>query len=256
MRCFFSLVISWVFISSNCFSEDVGEKICSLTHCYTVIRELGEGAFGKVHLVEDERGAKFALKCFKDYRSAGADDPLCLARKEFECGQLLNHPNIIKTYDLFSHNSKDQEMQPCLLLEFVDGKDLTEKSSEKISPNKSLEMALQLVCALRHALLFNLFFVDSNEGNIMVDEEGNLKLIDLSSFSHEPQAYYPDYFDVITEKCLLLIRRSDLNRAEKFNLFLKIKQVAWNYHEDLEEGKSFSLDGYFEELTQILENKD
>jgi serine/threonine protein kinase len=34
----------------------------SLTKEYSVISELGEGSFGSVYLVEDEKGKKYALK--------------------------------------------------------------------------------------------------------------------------------------------------------------------------------------------------
>jgi serine/threonine protein kinase len=244
---FYSLFISLVFVSVPSFADPMDTEISSPKHRYHVVKEIASGAFGQVSLVENELGVKFALKRFKDYRTEGGQDPYILAKKEFDYGQLLNHPAIIKSYELF-----DSSAGPCLILEFVEGQDFFDKFDHKIPFDGSINISLQFIHALRYALSFGLSFVDLNDGNIMLDIDGKLKLVDLSSFSSEPVGSYPFYIDMITDKCITFIRKSDLERDQKLRAYQNIKQISWNYQEDVEEGKTPSLDSYLSQLFEVL----
>lgn len=56
----------------------------------------------------------------------------------------------------------------------------------------------------------------------------------------------------MTEICIKLISLSDLPRDEKINLRAEIKKVAWNYQEDVDEGKKIAFENYLEALRVIL----
>lgn len=63
---------------------------------YRLVKLLGEGATGFVHLAEDESsGRRFALKQMRCYQS----DTLKLAMKEIEAYRRFRHPNIIRCLD-------------------------------------------------------------------------------------------------------------------------------------------------------------
>ena len=63
--------------------------------CYSQAK-IGEGSFGQVFLVEDQKSELFALKVMEISKSA--DNPL----KEYESANMFNHGNIIKMYDYYS----------------------------------------------------------------------------------------------------------------------------------------------------------
>lgn len=56
----------------------------------------------------------------------------------------------------------------------------------------------------------------------------------------------------ISELCIHLINRSDLDRETKINLFVSIKKLAWNYAEDTDEDLVIPVDLYLEQLVEVL----
>jgi serine/threonine protein kinase len=78
------------------------QTICSPTECYTITKELGNGAFGRVYAVEDSKGQKFALKTYMIEMEKVFEGHIFLdLEREFSRGQMLDHPNIIRSYDFF-----------------------------------------------------------------------------------------------------------------------------------------------------------
>ena len=63
-----------------------------------MIRKLGEGGWGQVHLVENDKGTKLALKMINPEGHAKAD---VVARFDFESDVCLrlDHPNVVRTYE-------------------------------------------------------------------------------------------------------------------------------------------------------------
>lgn len=70
--------------------------------------------------------------------------------------------------------------------------------------------------------------------------------------NRNPIYYY--YFDNITAVCIKIMATSTLNREEKINKQLAIKKLAWNYAEDIEEGKVASFEDYLERLLELFES--
>jgi serine/threonine protein kinase len=63
---------------------------------YTIVKRLNSGSFGDVYLGLDPQGNEVAIKIL-----IGGDDgdPEAIERERYFC-QLVDHPNIIKTYDV------------------------------------------------------------------------------------------------------------------------------------------------------------
>jgi len=60
------------------------------------------------------------------------------------------------------------------------------------------------------------------------------------------------YFDTIAEFSFKIIAKSKISREEKMNLHIEIKKLAWNYAEDLEEGKEVFITEYLNKLIETL----
>jgi hypothetical protein len=200
---YFKILICLLFVFicgiSSGHEPEVLDIITSPINSYTIQKMLGEGAFGKVFAVKDKSGKTFAMKWYKGgenlsssgYVSSSQNVNNFLemnnnywyrtnlenAKREFELGQILAHPNIIKSYELFSDN-KDHY----LILELVQGQTLYQIPNKSLSAQDSIIEARQLAEALFYAYQMGYLYLDLHSDNIMVDNKANLKVIDLASF--------------------------------------------------------------------------
>ncbi len=183
----FFVLINILFII-HCFAgshekdnPSVKITIYSPTECYTVLKELGEGAFGKVYAVENSSGERFALKSYKSQKKTHLKDhPLANAQREYERGLLLNHSNIVKVFDLFKDDSDEHGIY--LVLELIEGQTINGLPKGSLLINQSLNSALQLVDALRYALSQDFLYLDLHPQNIMLTDSCDTMIIDLASF--------------------------------------------------------------------------
>lgn len=316
----------------------VGDIIESSTTTYKVISELGEGVFGKVFAVENANGQKFAMKTYK--ASPEIRIPLYLdANREFMRGQLLDSPNIIKSFELFPHTLPDQQISNNLILQLVDGKPIFDTKRATFSKETALQAAIHFCEAIDYARSMNFVHLDLHNGNVMLTTSGDVMIIDLASFFTydevfkyvetkttdlsptqpaqespmvQAQKLYPleavagnqkleqffkmhprlfarmqeavrlqkrmpmrqmlkssddgkqattrthmtpmhsYYFESISNICLSIIEKSNINRDDKINMRVEIKKLVWNFFEDVEEGKSVPLEFYFDQLLNIL----
>lgn len=101
-----------------------------------------------------------------------------LLQKEFELGYPLEHPNIVRTYDLIS----DPELGLCIVQEYVQGVRLDEwlGSSPRPSRKARLKAAEQIMDALGYLHLQGMVHRDLKPSNILITDSGaNVKLIDF-----------------------------------------------------------------------------
>src|SRR5438309_10591787 len=94
---------------------------------YRVVNQLGTGAGSTILQISDKTagGKRYALKVV---RRQDADDDVYIdqAKVEYAASQKLNHPNIVKIYDLRIKRSWFRVAGVELLEEYVDGKTLDE----------------------------------------------------------------------------------------------------------------------------------
>lgn len=192
MKKLFLVFISILF-TFNCFAqsqkEDISKKedlpsaqICSSKNCYTLVKELGEGFFGKVYAAENSSGQTYAIKMYK-LHSDFFDHPFANAEREYEQGVRLNHANILKPVELFKLKSPEEENETTyLVLEFIDGSTVYDIPKKSLFPNQALNSALQLVDALRYALSQELVHTDLHAFNVMLTRSSDIRVIDLASF--------------------------------------------------------------------------
>lgn len=146
----------------------------TLNH-YTVIEKLGEGGMAQVYLAEDNRlNRKIALKILPADMS---DDTGRIKRFEREAKAIaaLNHPNIVTIYSV-----EEADGVRFLTMELVDGKSLDQLIPEDgMDLADFFEVALPLVSAVSAAHRRGITHRDIKPGNVMVNSEGVVKLLDL-----------------------------------------------------------------------------
>jgi serine/threonine-protein kinase len=151
---------------------------------YTVLSKLGKGGMGAVYLVSDNRlaGKQWAVKEMSD---AALTDP-GEKRKAVEAFQReatllasLNHPNLTKVVDYFAEGGKHY-----LVMDYVSGQTLEETLDARTVPFAEAQVvawAEQLcdVLSYLHSQATPIIFRDLKPGNIMIDQNGRLRLIDF-----------------------------------------------------------------------------
>lgn len=149
---------------------------------YKVIRELGHGGMSQVYLAHDEKHDREVVLKFPNDELLGDPASYERFRREVKIGNILNHPNIQKLYELAGDNHT-----PYLVLEYVPGNTLREDMT-KIRPHqrnleKSEALARSLGKQIGNALAYThangVFHRDLKPENIIVTPNGIAKVMDF-----------------------------------------------------------------------------
>uniref|UniRef100_A0A914I6R1 Uncharacterized protein n=1 Tax=Globodera rostochiensis TaxID=31243 RepID=A0A914I6R1_GLORO len=157
--------------------QPVEIKKGSVYEHYSVLEEIGNGAFGMVHrCVEKGTGNVYAAK-FVPIR--GGEQEKDTVRKEIQTMSELRHPALISLHDAFE---TDQEL--VMIYEFMSGGELFEKVScehNRMSEEESRNYVRQVCEALQHMHEMSYVHLDLKPENIMFQtkQSDKLKLIDF-----------------------------------------------------------------------------
>ena len=142
---------------------------------YRIESKLGEGGMGIVYKARDTRlDRSVALKVLPNEALA---NPERTARFEQEAktASMLNHPNIVQIYDIDT-----AEGVTFIAMEYVAGKTLAELIGRKgLGVAVALQYAVPIAGALAAAHAAGIVHRDIKPGNIMVSENGLIKILDF-----------------------------------------------------------------------------
>ena len=143
---------------------------------YEVIEELGRGGMGSVYRVEDKKvSEEIALKLINPEI---AQDRKVIDRfsHELKVARQISHRNVCRMYDF-----GEAEGSHFITMEYVQGEDLRSllKRIGRLPEDKALAIAGQVADGLAEAHHLGVVHRDLKPGNIMVDREGNAKIMDF-----------------------------------------------------------------------------
>jgi eukaryotic-like serine/threonine-protein kinase len=144
---------------------------------YELIREIGRGGMGTVYLAERADGTyrkQVAIKIVhaeKDNREI-----LERFRRERDILASLDHPNIARLLD----GGSTDEGLPYFVMEFVDGQPILRWCDErKLNVEQRLELFRSVCAAVQYAHQRLIVHRDLKPGNILVTQDGTVKLLDF-----------------------------------------------------------------------------
>jgi len=132
---------------------------------YRIVRKIGEGGFGSVHLAEQEEPVrrKVALKIIK----LGMDTKQVIARFEAErqAVAMMDHPNIAQVFDAGTTDTG----RPYFVMELVLGVPITQYcDKKKLSTRERLELFVPVCHAVQHAHQKGIIHRDLKPRNVLV----------------------------------------------------------------------------------------
>jgi serine/threonine protein kinase len=144
---------------------------------YREISRLGAGGMARVTLAEDTLlGRLVALK--RVYASGDPQGALQLKR-EAMVGASLNHPHLVSVYDVEIQSDGDV----VIVMEYVPGNTLSDliRASGRLSPDKALAVLRGIAAALDAIHARRIVHRDVKPANVLVSDEGVVKLADLGT---------------------------------------------------------------------------
>ncbi|MBC7348525.1 MAG: protein kinase [Candidatus Aminicenantes bacterium] len=141
---------------------------------YEILRSLGSGGFGSVYLARDTwLDIKVAIKV-----PHKQSQELFKLLKEPRLQAALNHPNIVRV--LAAEKEKDVFF---MVMEYVKGKSL-EKILEKekiLEAERAVDIVKQIAYGVDHAHKNKIIHRDLRPSNILISEEGTVKITDFGT---------------------------------------------------------------------------
>ena len=142
---------------------------------YKILEKLGEGGMGVVYKAHDTKlDRDVALKFLPQHLTSSEEDKQRFIR-EAKAAAALNHPNICTIHSVDEHGGNQ-----FIVMEYIDGNTLGElQKSGKLKPEMVIDYATQIAEALSKAHDAGIIHRDIKPGNIMVNADGRIKVMDF-----------------------------------------------------------------------------
>ena len=144
---------------------------------FNLIRELGRGTQGVVHLAIDPvLQRNVAIKTLHLNAEHDFNTKDLLLKEARTIGKMV-HPNIVSIYEA----GEDDQQQPYLVFEYVSGELLSEqmKKSGAMTVKQALELIKPVLEAMSEAARKNIIHCDLKPANILINDENVPKVMDF-----------------------------------------------------------------------------
>jgi serine/threonine protein kinase len=170
------------FVASGLLTQFQAEQLLQGKHRgynigkYRVLERIGAGGHSTVYLCEHRMvKRRVAIKVLP---TAKSDNPAALARfyREARAAGALDHPNLVKAHDIDQDNGLH-----FFVMDYVDGSSLQEIVSRfgPLAIDRAANYVCQAALALHAAHLAGLVHRDIKPGNILLDRQGVIRVLDL-----------------------------------------------------------------------------
>ena len=143
---------------------------------YHILEELGRGGMGKVYKALDTKvDEQIAIKLLNP-EVAGDEKSRQRFREELKTTRQISHRHICRVYDF-----SEEEGQAFITMEHVSGEDLKSliRRIGQLTPGKAVFVARQIAEGLSEAHRMGVIHRDLKPHNIMVDKDGNVRIMDF-----------------------------------------------------------------------------
>jgi serine/threonine protein kinase len=143
---------------------------------YVIQEKIGAGGMGMVFKAEHRRMKR--VVAVKVLARSALKNPAVLKRfhREIEAVAKLAHPNIVAAHDADEYNNVN-----FLVMEYVEGIDLDRhiKKHGPLPVEKAVDYVLQTAKGLEHAHRQGIVHRDIKPGNLLLDTQGTVKILDM-----------------------------------------------------------------------------
>jgi serine/threonine protein kinase len=163
--------------TGSLFVGDKAAGIDPLIKGYRFLKKLGSSSHSSVYLAEREStGVKMVLKVLRQIPDVNDESIAAFDRflQEYEMIADLDHPNIVKIYDL---GVADDHAH--IAMEYLDAGDLRQRINERIFANVAVKYLREIASALARIHEVGILHRDLKPGNIMLRRDNSIALIDF-----------------------------------------------------------------------------
>ena len=142
---------------------------------YRILEKIGAGGMGTVYLAKDARlGRRVAIKLLPAH-FARDEELVRRFEQEARAASALNHPNILTVHEI-----GEERGRLYIVTEFIEGKTLRERMWDgRFTVLEALDVCAQVAGALQKAHASGLIHRDVKPENLMLDDEGHVKVLDF-----------------------------------------------------------------------------
>ena len=155
---------------------DEGQDSTSALSSYKIIKDLGEGTFGKVKLGEHfSTKERVAIKILEKEKIVDEGDRERVSR-EIQILKIIRHPNITQLYEII-----EDETKLYLIMEYAKNGELFDYivSQQRIRENDSSKFYQQIVDGVEYIHKLNIVHRDLKPENLLLDDKMNIKIVDF-----------------------------------------------------------------------------
>jgi len=142
---------------------------------YVFVKELGQGACGRTVLLRDDiLNECFVCKKYSPLSEARRQELFTNFIREIKLLHNLYHQHVVRVFNYYVY---PDQFTGYILMEYVDGEDIEEYLRD--TPERTNEIFLQTIEGFRHLEANSILHRDIRPQNIMVRDDGAVKIIDL-----------------------------------------------------------------------------